>query len=155
MIVGVNGGAIGTEQPSLIVPHPYKVSNAAKSAEDEEFFAAAPEDRAKSLPRPQGFQILCAIPDAEDEYESGLAKADITKQHDELMSLVLFVVDMGPTAYADETRFPHGAYCKKGDFVLTRPMAGVRVKIHGREFRLINDDSVLAVVDDPRGITRA
>ena len=68
---------------------------------------------------------------------------------------VLFVLKLGPDAYKDERKFPNGPWCKAGDFILTRPMAGSRVKIHGREFRLINDDSVEAVVDDPRGISRA
>jgi hypothetical protein len=49
---------------------------------------------------------------------------------------------------------PSGPWCKKGDFILVRPNAGSRLLIHGREFRLVNDDSVEAVVDDPRGIKR-
>ena len=67
------------------------------------------------------------------------------------------IVDMvvGPDAYKDTTRFPGGPSCKEGDFVIVRPNSGTRLKIHGREFRLINDDSVEAVVEDPRGITRA
>jgi hypothetical protein len=66
----------------------------------------------------------------------------------------LFVVDMGPDCYKDPARFPNGAYCQKGDFVLVRPHAGTRLVIHGREFRIINDDSVEGTVDDPRGIKR-
>lgn len=69
--------------------------------------------------------------------------------------MVLFVVKLGEEAYKDESRFPTGPWCKVGDFVLTRPYSGTRVVIHGREFRIINDDSVEAVVDDPRGIRRA
>jgi co-chaperonin GroES (HSP10) len=65
------------------------------------------------------------------------------------------VLKMGPDCYKDEKRFPSGPWCQEGDFILTRPMAGSRVKIHGREFRLINDDSVEGVVEDPRGISRA
>jgi co-chaperonin GroES (HSP10) len=68
---------------------------------------------------------------------------------------VLFVIKMGPDAYKDEKRFPSGPYCKTGDFVLVRPHAGTRLKIHGREFRIINDDSVEGVVEDPRGISRS
>ena len=67
---------------------------------------------------------------------------------------VLFVVKVGPDAYADKTRFPSGPSCKVGDFVIVRPNSGTRLKIHGREFRIINDDSVEAVVEDPRGIGR-
>ena len=112
------------------------------------------EEKAKQLPKPQGYRILCAIPEVEKEFDSGLAKADETLRYDELLTTVLFVVDLGPDCYKDTARFPNGAWCKKGDFVLVRPNAGTRLVIHGREFRIINDDSVEAVVDDPRGISR-
>ena len=112
------------------------------------------EEKAKQLPKPQGYRILCAIPEVEKEFDSGLAKADETLRYDELLTTVLFVVDLGSDCYKDPTRFPNGAWCKKGDFVLVRPNAGTRLVIHGREFRIINDDSVEAVVDDPRGISR-
>jgi len=112
------------------------------------------EEKATQLPKPSGYRILCAIPEQEKEFESGIAKADITIQHDEVLTTVLFVVDLGPDCYKDESRYPNGAWCKKGDFVLVRPNAGTRLVIHGREFRIINDDSVEAVVDDPRGIKR-
>lgn len=112
------------------------------------------EDRAKQLPAPKGYRILCAIPEAEEKFDSGLIKSDETRRHDELLSTVLFVVDMGSDCYADKTRFPTGPWCQKGDFVLVRPNAGTRIVIHDREFRIINDDSVEAVVEDPRGIKR-
>ena len=92
--------------------------------------------------------------DATEKYESGIIKADKTKQVEELTSPVLFVVEMGPTAY-DPEKFPEGPWCAVGDFVITRPYSGTRIKIHGKEFRIINDDSVEAVVQDPRGISRA
>jgi len=113
------------------------------------------EEKATQLPKPQGYRILCAIPEAEKNFDgSTLEKADSTLQFEELLTTVLFVVDLGPDCYKDEKKFPTGPWCKKGDFVLVRPNAGTRLVIHGREFRLINDDSVEAVVDDPRGIRR-
>ena len=114
----------------------------------------AAEDKAKQLPEPTGYRMLCAIPEAEEAYDSGIIKSDETRRHDELLTTVLFVVSMGPDCYADKDRFPAGPWCKQGDFVLTRPNAGTRLVIHGREFRIINDDSVEAVVQDPRGISR-
>jgi co-chaperonin GroES (HSP10) len=116
--------------------------------------AKTAEDRARQLPIPQGYRILCAIPEAEEAFDSGIIKSDETRRHDELLSTVLFVVDMGPDCYADKERFPNGAWCKKGDFILVRPNAGTRIVIHDREFRIINDDSVEAIVQDPRGIKR-
>jgi co-chaperonin GroES (HSP10) len=117
-------------------------------------YEATNAEKAKQLPRPSGYRILCAIPEVEKEYDSGIVKADATVQYEELLTTVLFVVDLGPDCYKDPTRFPSGAWCQKGDFVLVRPNAGTRLVIHGREFRLINDDSVEGVVDDPRGIKR-
>ena len=111
--------------------------------------------KATQLPDPKGYRLLCAVPHVEEEYESGLIKADETKRVEEQTTVVLFVVKMGPDAYKDTSRFPNGPWCGVGDFVLTRPYSGTRVVIHGREFRIINDDSVEAVVDDPRGIRRA
>lgn len=112
------------------------------------------EERAKQLPKPQGYRMLCAIPEAEEAFDSGIIKSDETRRHDELLTTVLFVVDLGPDCYSDPTRFPNGPWCKKGDFILVRPNAGTRLVIHDREFRIINDDSVEAVVEDPRGIKR-
>jgi len=112
------------------------------------------EKKAKQLPEPSGYRILCAIPEIEEKTAGGLFKADITKQFEELTTPVLFVLKIGPDAFKDEKRFPSGPWCKEGDFILTRPHAGSRVKIHGREFRILNDDAVEAVVEDPRGISR-
>lgn len=112
------------------------------------------EEKAKQLPEPSGYRILVAIPEIEEKYESGLIKADSTMHYEEVLSTVFFVVKLGPDCYKDEKRFPNGPWCKQGDFILARPNSGTRLKIHGREFRLINDDSVEAVVDDPRGISR-
>jgi len=112
------------------------------------------EEKARQLPQPSGYRLLCAIPEQDKEYDSGLLKADETIRYEEVLTTVLFVVDMGPDCYKDDKRFPTGPWCKKGDFVLVRPNAGTRLVIHGREFRIINDDSVEGVVQDPRGIKR-
>lgn len=112
------------------------------------------EDKATQLPEPATYHLLCILPEANDAYDSGLLKAGKTVQFEELLSPVLFVAKVGPDAFKDEKRFPSGPSCKVGDFILCRPNTGTRMKIHGREFRVINDDSVEATVQDPRGISR-
>lgn len=112
------------------------------------------EEKAKQLPDPVTYHLLCALPKADAEYESGLVKAGQTMHYEEILSPVLFVMKMGPDAYKDEKRFPSGPSCKVGDFVLVRPNTGTRIKIHGQEFRIISDDSVEATVQEPRGIGR-
>jgi len=116
------------------------------------------EQKAKQLPDPKTFHILCVVPEAMEEYadsDVGLIKSSQSMHYEEVLTPVLFVVKLGPDCYKDTTRFPSGASCKEGDFVIVRPNSGTRLKIHGREFRIINDDSIEAVVEDPRGITRA
>jgi hypothetical protein len=116
------------------------------------------EDKAKQLPDPRTFHILCVVPEAMQEYaesEVGIIKSNQSMHFEEVLTPVLFVVKLGPDCYKDTTRFPSGPSCKEGDFIICRPNSGTRLKIHGREFRILNDDSVEAVVEDPRGITRA
>jgi co-chaperonin GroES (HSP10) len=116
------------------------------------------EEKAKQLPDPSGFMLLTVVPEAMEEYadsEVGLIKDSKTMHYEEVLTPVLFVIKMGPEAYQDKSRFPSGPRCKVGDFVIVRPNTGTRLKIHGREFRMINDDSVEGVVQDPRGIARA
>ena len=98
---------------------------------------ASAAEKAKQLPKPSGYRILCAIPETEKEFEEsevGLIKADLTVRNEETLTTVLFVVDLGPDCYKDPSRFPSGPWCKKGDFVLVRPHAGTRLVIHGRDF---------------------
>jgi co-chaperonin GroES (HSP10) len=116
------------------------------------------EEKAKQLPDPSGFMLLCVVPEAMEEFadsEVGIIKSGQSMHYEEILTPVLFVVKMGPEAYTDKTRFTSGPRCKVGDFVIVRPNSGTRLKIHGREFRMINDDSVEGTVQDPRGITRA
>jgi co-chaperonin GroES (HSP10) len=116
------------------------------------------EEKAKQLPDPKRFMLLCVVPEAMEAYadsEAGIVKSSQSMMFEEVLTPVLFVVKLGPDAYTDKTRFPSGPSCKEGDFVIVRPNSGTRLKIHGREFRIINDDSVEAVVQDPRGISRA
>jgi len=112
------------------------------------------EEKARQLPIPKGYRILVTLPEIEEEFEGGILKAGTTVLHESLLTNVLFVVELGDMAYTDKNRFPTGPWCKKGDFIMCRANTGTRFKIHGREFRIINDDSVEAVVEDPRGIGR-
>lgn len=112
------------------------------------------KEMASQLPIPKGYKILIALPQPKETTEGGIYKARETLDMEEIGSICGFVLKLGDTAYKDEDRFPTGAWCKEGDWVMMRAYAGTRFKIHGKEFRLINDDSVEAVVPDPQGIVR-
>ena len=113
------------------------------------------EEQATQLPNPTGYRMLCALPEVEDKFTNGLFKPDSLAKLEEFSTVVLFVIKQGPDCYKDTNKFPTGPWCKEGDFVLVRAYSGTRFKIHGREFRLINDDTVEGVVEDPRGYSRA
>ena len=135
------------------------VASAQKEAQEEAEIRAIVGDatdieKAKQVPKPVGYRILCAVPEVDKETESGIVLADEFVRREELLTTVLFVIALGPDCYMDKNRFPNGPWCKEGDFVLIRPNAGTRLIIHGREFRIINDDSVEGTVQDPRGVKR-
>lgn len=117
---------------------------------------AEAEEKARQLPQPRGYRLLCMVPKIEETFgDSGLIKATETVRVEEQTTVVLFVAKMGDMAYSDKDRFPTGPWCKEGDFVLVRAYSGTRLKIHGTEWRIINDDTVEAIVEDPRGLYRA
>jgi len=136
----------------IITPNKTIVDFKGKQVKAEE---ETQEQKPAQLPEVKGYRILCAVPNVNEKYESGLIKADKTRHIEEHSTVVLFVIKLGDMAYADKDRFPTGPWCKEGDFVITRAYSGTRIKIHGKEFRIINDDTVEAVVDDPRGYERA
>lgn len=123
------------------------MTNTQPAVTDEEFEA--------QLPRPVGYRLLIALPKIEETYESGIVKADRTRLEEQILSMMGAVIDMGEQAYSDQERFPTGPWCKIGDFVMFRPNSGTRFRVNGQEYRLLNDDSIEAVVPDPRGVTRA
>ena len=107
------------------------------------------------IPTPVGYRVLVAMPEVEDTYgESGIIKSSKEIHNEYIMSTIGVVLDMGAQAYSDKERFPTGPWCKTGDYVMFRANTGTRFKVGGVEYRLMNDDSIEAVVSDPRGVTR-
>jgi co-chaperonin GroES (HSP10) len=139
---------------NLILPEGFVVPKVDVS--DAPVPGATDEVKAKTVPMPAGYRLLCVVPEVKDTFDgTGIIKADMVKSAEELTSHVLFVLKVGPDAYKDEKKFPTGPWCKEGDFILCRAYAGTRFKVFGREFRLLNDDQVDGTIDDPRGIGRA
>ena len=114
------------------------------------------EEFEAQLPTPVGYRVLIAMPVVEEAFEgTELLKSVTTKHQEQVMSIIGLVVDIGEQAYSDPDRFPNGPWCEQGDYVMFRANTGTRFTIEGSEYRLMNDDSIEAVVADPRGIQRA
>jgi|TARA_R100001126_G_C4857421_1_gene165435 co-chaperonin GroES (HSP10) len=107
------------------------------------------------LPDPKGWKLLVAMPEVEESTKGGILKATSTMRDEEVSNICGYVLKLGPDAYSDKNRFPTGPWCKEGDWVVFRAYSGTRMKMYGKEFRLINDDTVEAVVEDPTGVVRA
>jgi co-chaperonin GroES (HSP10) len=114
------------------------------------------EELEAQLPVPVGYRVLVALPQIEETFDgTDLLKTDTTKSQEYVMSIIGLVMDMGEQAYNDAERFPTGPWCKQGDYVMFRANSGTRFKVGEVEYRLMNDDSIEAVVTDPRGVSRA
>jgi co-chaperonin GroES (HSP10) len=107
------------------------------------------------IPVPTGYRILVAPKPVEEKTKSGLYLSETRVQEETDASVVFCVIALGDTAYQDEKKFPSGPWCKKGDWVILPAYAGSKIFIHGMEFRIVNDDTVHAVVEDPREVARA
>jgi len=117
------------------------------------------EDVMKELPEPKGYKLLIAIPKKDETHaNSVIVIPEMDRKKEEIASIIGLVVKIGTLAYKDEEKFPDGPWCNEGDFILMRAYSGTRFKITtpegSQEFRLINDDTVEAVVADPRVISR-
>ena len=127
-----------------------------KRQEKIDDMAISEEEMDAYIPKPVGYRVLVALPNVEETFgDSGLIKADQTKREEYILSTIGAVVDMGYEAYSDKERFTNGLWCKVGDYVMFRANTGTRFKLGNQEYRLMNDDSIEAVVANPRAITRA
>ena len=112
-----------------------------------------PTEEVKSqLPVPKGWKILIAMPEAKETTDGGIIKASQTRVDEETSNICGYVLKLGTEAYCDEKRFPTGPWCKEGDWVLITSYAGSRIKIEDGELRIVNEDEIIATVDDPRDI---
>ena len=109
----------------------------------------------EKVPEPTGFRIVLFPLLLKKKTKAGLHLTDETIEQSQIATNICKVLKVGPDAYKDKERFPNGAWCKKNDWVLITRYAGARIRIDGGELRIINDDEVLAVIDDPRDILPA
>jgi chaperonin GroES len=104
------------------------------------------------LPTPTGYRLLVLPFSRKQKTKGGLYLANETLEKERIATNVGYVVSLGPDAYADKDRYPAGAWCQEGDWVIFGRYAGARIKIEGGDLRLLNDDDVLAVITDPEDV---
>jgi len=110
--------------------------------------------KADQLPTPVGPYVLVAIPEIQEKTAGGIYRPDDLKTREGTATIFGLVVTMGPDAYQDESRFPNGPRCEPGSWVMFRSYSGTRFKYDGAEYRLMFDDSIEAVVNDPAKFER-
>lgn len=104
------------------------------------------------IPSPTGWRLVVLPFKPPNTTKSGLILAEKAVEKQQVATVCGYVVEVGPLAYADTEKFPHGAWCKKGDWVVFARYAGARINIEGGEIRILNDDEVLATIKDPEDI---
>ena len=147
---------VASNHSGLLIPK-YMADSAVPPPETPDIPETEETDlRGSYLPTPSGYKILCAVPEAKETFDdSVLVKAEQFMQAEQHSTTILFVLRVGPDAYADKAKFPSGPWCKEGDFVVARAYSGTRFKLFGKQMRVLNDDQLEAVVQDPRGFTHA
>jgi len=109
----------------------------------------------EKVPQPTGYRLVLFPLKLESKTAGGVHLLDSVVEQASIATNICKVIAVGPDAYLDKDKFPKGAWCKKDDWIIIAKYAGARLSIDGGELRIINDDEVLAVVDDPRDILPA
>ena len=110
------------------------------------------DSHTEKLPHPTGYRILILPFVAQAVTKGGIHLAKQTLDKERLATVVGYVVELGPDAYGDLNKFPDGPWCKEGDWVIFGRYAGARFQIEGGDMRLLNDDEILATIDNPEDI---
>jgi co-chaperonin GroES (HSP10) len=105
--------------------------------------------------QPTGYRILIRPLKITEQTPSGIYKPEVARKLEENATIVGEVLALGPLAYLDEEKFPGGPWCKPGDFIIMRAYAGTKFKHQGADYRLINDDTVEGITNQPEAIERA
>ena len=132
-------------KPKLIVPQHIWDGKAVEKQKKE----------MEKVPNPTGYRITLFPLKLDSKTKSGIHLTDETVQESQLTTNICKVLKVGPDAYKDKDKFPTGPWCKEDDWVLITRYAGSRIRIDGGVLRIINDDEILAVIDDPRDILPA
>jgi len=104
------------------------------------------------LPKPTGWRVVVLPYRGVGETKGGILLPGQTLDRQQLTTTCAYVLAVGPLAYADTGKFPHGPWCKEGDWIIFGRYAGARMNIEGGEIRILNDDEILATINDPNDI---
>ena len=107
------------------------------------------------LPSPTGYRILVLPYAGPKKTKGGLYLADTTQETIQMTTVCAYVLKMGDLCYKDKEKFPNGPWCNKGDWVIFGRYAGSRFKIEGGEVRILNDDEIIAKINNPEDILHA
>ena len=148
--------AIKEEPKSNPIPDHVPIDRESKPEEEKAEFTpeSVQEDESliEKLPTPTGYRILILPFSQKAMTKGGIMLAESYLEKERLGTNVGFVVSLGPDAYKDKNKFPNGAWCQERDWIIFGRYAGARIKIDGGDLRLLNDDEVLAVVNNPEDV---
>lgn len=112
----------------------------------------ADESLLARMPAPTGWRMMILPYRGKGKTQGGVHLPDSVVDDGQIQTVVGYVLKQGPLCYKDEEKFPDGAWCKSGDWVIFARYAGSRFKIDGGEVRILNDDEILATINDPEDI---
>jgi len=128
------------------------VADAAASAAARKDHSEQVENIREHLPQATGWRLIVLPYRGARKTKGGIELSDQTLERQQLTTTCAYVLSVGPLAYKDEVKFPTGPWCKEGDWIIFGRYAGARMAIDGGEIRILNDDEILATINDPEDI---
>ena len=104
------------------------------------------------IPNPVGYRMLVRPWSGQAKTKGGVILADETQDKIQMTTVVGLVVKMGDLCYEDTEKFPKGAWCNEGQFVVYGRYAGSRFNTKYGEHRILNDDEIIGTINKPEDI---
>ena len=148
------------EASKEVPKHKEALLDAYKSKEENQTFLDAKsvsENKSllERLPSPTGWRILVLPYAGPKKTKGGIILSDQTQDTIQMTTVCAYVLKVGELAYKDKEKFPEGPWCKEGEWVIFGRYAGSRFKIEGGEVRILNDDEIIARINNPEDILHA
>ena len=103
----------------------------------------------EKVPKPVGYRILIRPRGTIEKTKGGIILTDSSKEDQSYLNSVGQIIAMGDECYSDRKK----PWCKVGDWVIFGRYAGARISVQKVKMVLLNDDEIIATLENPEVIT--
>ena len=104
----------------------------------------------EKVPQPVGYRILIRPRGIIEKTKGGIILTDLSKDSQAYLNSVGQIIAMGEECYSDRKK----PWCKVGDWVIFGRYAGARISVQKVKMLLLNDDEIIATLENPEVVTQ-